>query len=81
MGDPDVDFGYVRVDPAEKQRRVQNVFESVAQRYDLMNDLMSGGLHRLWKRFAVELSGVRKGAKVLDIASGTGISRVCLRDA
>jgi len=51
---------------------VRGVFDSVAQRYDLMNDLMSGGMHRLWKRFAVERAGVREGAVVLDLASGTG---------
>jgi demethylmenaquinone methyltransferase / 2-methoxy-6-polyprenyl-1,4-benzoquinol methylase len=65
------DFGFDRVAPAEKARRVRGVFESVAGKYDLMNDLMSWGLHRLWKRFAVELSGVRPGASVLDVAGGT----------
>ena len=66
------DFGYEQVDIDEKARRVRGVFDSVARRYDLMNDLMSGGLHRLWKRFAVEVAGLRTGARVLDIASGTG---------
>jgi demethylmenaquinone methyltransferase/2-methoxy-6-polyprenyl-1,4-benzoquinol methylase len=66
------DFGYEKVAPEEKTRRVRGVFESVAGKYDLMNDLMSGGLHRLWKRFAVELAGVRPGSCVLDIAGGTG---------
>ena len=65
-------FGYEQVTPAEKTRRVRGVFDSVAAKYDLMNDLMSGGLHRIWKRFAVEVSGVRTGAKVLDLAGGTG---------
>ena len=65
-------FGYEQVPPDEKTRRVRGVFDSVAQRYDLMNDLMSGGMHRLWKRFAVERAGVREGAVVLDLASGTG---------
>ncbi len=65
------DFGYEQVTPAEKTRRVREVFESVAGKYDLMNDLMSGGLHRLWKRFAVEIAAVRPGARVLDIAGGT----------
>ena len=65
-------FGYERVTPDEKSRRVRGVFDSVARRYDLMNDLMSAGLHRGWKRFTVELSGVRKGARVLDLAGGTG---------
>ena len=65
------DFGFERVSPEEKTQRVKGVFESVATRYDLMNDLMSGGLHRAWKRFAVEASGIRKGARVLDVAGGT----------
>lgn len=64
-------FGYEEVTPDEKTRRVRGVFESVASRYDVMNDMMSAGLHRVWKRFAVELARVRKGAKVLDIAGGT----------
>ena len=66
------DFGYQPVPEDEKSRRVAGVFDSVAPRYDLMNDLMSAGLHRLWKRFAVEASGVRPGERVLDIAGGTG---------
>jgi len=66
------DFGYQKVAEEEKSRKVAGVFESVAARYDLMNDLMSGGLHRLWKRFAVEASGVRPGESVLDVAAGTG---------
>jgi len=65
-------FGFEEVSPDEKTRRVRGVFDSVAGRYDLMNDLMSGGLHRLWKRFAIERSGVRAGARVLDLAGGTG---------
>ena len=65
-------FGYQQVDEDEKARRVGDVFRSVAGRYDVMNDLMSLGLHRLWKRFAIELSGVRAGARVLDVASGSG---------
>jgi demethylmenaquinone methyltransferase / 2-methoxy-6-polyprenyl-1,4-benzoquinol methylase len=71
MNDP-TDFGYERVSPDEKTRRVRGVFDSVAGKYDLMNDLMSAGLHRMWKRFTVEVSGVRAGAKVLDLAGGTG---------
>ena len=67
----ETDFGFERVSPDEKTRRVKGVFESVAKKYDLMNDLMSGGLHRAWKRFAVEASGVRAGASVLDVAGGT----------
>ncbi|HSC96607.1 MAG TPA: bifunctional demethylmenaquinone methyltransferase/2-methoxy-6-polyprenyl-1,4-benzoquinol methylase UbiE [Burkholderiales bacterium] len=66
------DFGYQPVPEEEKAKRVAGVFDSVAPRYDLMNDLMSVGLHRLWKRFAVEASGVRPGERVLDIAGGTG---------
>jgi len=66
------DFGYREVDKKEKADLVADVFHSVASRYDLMNDLMSGGIHRIWKRFTIELSGVRKGHAVLDIAGGTG---------
>lgn len=66
------DFGYQQVAVEEKAGRVADVFHSVAARYDLMNDLMSGGVHRLWKRFTIELAGVRAGQKVLDIAGGTG---------
>jgi demethylmenaquinone methyltransferase / 2-methoxy-6-polyprenyl-1,4-benzoquinol methylase len=68
----DADFGFERVPEAEKARRVRAVFDSVAERYDLMNDLMSLGLHRLWKRFAVLLARVRPGERVLDVASGSG---------
>ncbi len=66
------DFGYQQVSTDEKTRRVGQVFDSVADRYDLMNDLMSLGVHRLWKRFALGLTGVRHGDRVLDLASGTG---------
>ncbi len=72
MTGPTTDFGFDRVTPAEKTARVGQVFSSVAGRYDLMNDLMSLGVHRLWKREAVLLSGVRRGAAVLDVAGGTG---------
>ena len=65
-------FGFEQVDVDDKARRVRGVFDSVARRYDLMNDLMSVGLHRVWKRFAVEVAGLRPGARVLDLASGTG---------
>tara|TARA_B100000795_G_scaffold75918_1_gene53948 strand:- start:1522 stop:2268 length:747 start_codon:yes stop_codon:yes gene_type:complete len=65
-------FGYETVDVDEKAGKVADVFHSVAGSYDLMNDLMSGGIHRLWKRMTIEMSGVRKGHKVLDIAGGTG---------
>jgi demethylmenaquinone methyltransferase / 2-methoxy-6-polyprenyl-1,4-benzoquinol methylase len=72
VSDKTTHFGYEQVPEAEKARRVGAVFESVAPSYDLMNDLMSLGLHRLWKRFALELSGVRAGSRVLDVASGSG---------
>ena len=65
-------FGFRSVPAGEKQPLVDEVFHKVAKRYDLMNDLMSGGVHRLWKRFTIELSGVRNGNAVLDIAGGTG---------
>jgi len=65
-------FGYEEVPVADKQVRVRQVFDSVASRYDLMNDLMSMGIHRLWKRRAIELAGVRRGQRVLDLAAGTG---------
>jgi len=67
-----IDFGYQQIPVADKENKVAEVFHSVASKYDLMNDIMSMGIHRLWKRFTVELSGVRKGQKVLDIAGGTG---------
>jgi demethylmenaquinone methyltransferase/2-methoxy-6-polyprenyl-1,4-benzoquinol methylase len=65
-------FGYQEVPVGEKQQRVRAVFDSVATRYDLMNDLMSLGIHRLWKRRAIEMAGVRRGQRVLDLAAGTG---------
>jgi demethylmenaquinone methyltransferase/2-methoxy-6-polyprenyl-1,4-benzoquinol methylase len=65
-------FGFQEVAEEEKAHKVEEVFSSVAQRYDLMNDLMSGGLHRLWKRFTVEQSFLRPGNRVLDVAGGTG---------
>lgn len=65
-------FGYQQVSLEEKARKVADVFHSVADQYDVMNDLMSFGIHRLWKRYAIELSGVKKGQRVLDIAGGTG---------
>ena len=66
------DFGFTRVARDAKAGMVRGVFDSVASRYDLMNDLMSGGIHRLWKRFTIELSAARPGQTVLDIAGGTG---------
>jgi demethylmenaquinone methyltransferase / 2-methoxy-6-polyprenyl-1,4-benzoquinol methylase len=68
----DTDFGYERVPWDEKQRRVRGVFDSVAGNYDLMNDLMSGGAHRLWKEFTLSLTGLRPGQRALDVAGGTG---------
>jgi len=68
----DVDFGHRKVAPEEKTRLVRGVFESVADNYDLMNDLMSFGTHRLFKRMTLEMSGVRAGNRVLDLAGGTG---------
>lgn len=65
-------FGYQRVNAADKTRKVAQVFHSVADRYDLMNDLMSGGIHRLWKFIAVEALALRPGHAVLDLAGGTG---------
>lgn len=65
-------FGYETVDVDDKARRVRGVFDSVAGNYDLMNDLMSAGLHRLWKRFTIEQAAVRRGQQVLDLAGGTG---------
>ncbi|MGM0434847.1 MAG: bifunctional demethylmenaquinone methyltransferase/2-methoxy-6-polyprenyl-1,4-benzoquinol methylase UbiE [Pseudomonadota bacterium] len=73
MADQDTThFGYHEVPKQEKAKRVGQVFSSVASRYDLMNDLMSMGIHRLWKRFTIELSSVRPGHRILDIAGGTG---------
>ena len=66
------DFGYERVPWDEKAHRVRGVFDSVARNYDLMNDLMSGGAHRLWKRFTLMLTGLRPGQRALDVAGGTG---------
>jgi demethylmenaquinone methyltransferase/2-methoxy-6-polyprenyl-1,4-benzoquinol methylase len=65
-------FGFETVDEADKARRVRGVFDSVATRYDLMNDLMSGGLHRLWKAYTVTVANLREGDRALDIAGGTG---------
>jgi len=66
------DFGYQTVPVDDKAELVKGVFDSVASRYDIMNDLMSGGLHRLWKRRTIEQAGIRKGHAVLDLAGGTG---------
>ena len=72
MSEKTTHFGFQTVNVEEKAERVRNVFDSVASRYDIMNDLMSLGIHRLWKHIAVDLAGVRNGMKVLDLASGTG---------
>ena len=74
MNEPNnsVDFGYQSVSPGEKTRRVDDVFSSVASRYDLMNDLMSFGIHRLWKRLCAHLIYLKPGSLVLDLACGTG---------
>ena len=75
MSTPDTqttDFGFEQVPVGDKARRVRAVFDSVADRYDLMNDLMSAGAHRFWKRFALSLTGLRPGGRVLDVAGGTG---------
>jgi len=82
MNDPGrtVDFGYEKVAWTEKAKRVRAVFASVADRYDVMNDLMSFGAHRLWKRFALSLTGLRPGQHALDVAGGTGdLARGLLR--
>ncbi len=72
MSERTTHFGFEKVPLRDKARRVSSVFSSVAESYDLMNDLMSFGVHRLWKRFVVDLAGVRPGQQVLDLASGTG---------
>jgi demethylmenaquinone methyltransferase/2-methoxy-6-polyprenyl-1,4-benzoquinol methylase len=66
------DFGYKEVPAAEKAKHVRAVFDSVADKYDLMNDLMSAGVHRLWKRYALSQTGLRPGQSALDVAGGTG---------
>ena len=76
----DTHFGFEAVPEAEKAKRVAGVFTSVAGKYDVMNDLMSAGLHRVWKRFAVDISGVRTGQHVLDVAGGSAdLSRLFLK--
>jgi demethylmenaquinone methyltransferase/2-methoxy-6-polyprenyl-1,4-benzoquinol methylase len=81
MADPKTtDFGFERVPEDEKARRVADVFRSVAGSYDVMNDLMSAGLHRVWKRFAVGVSGVQPGQRVLDVAGGTGDLAALMRE-
>lgn len=70
--DDNTHFGYEQVKASEKAGRVAEVFHSVAKNYDVMNDVMSMGVHRLWKRFTIEIAGVKRGEKVLDLAGGTG---------
>lgn len=70
--DPETDFGFQRIPLTEKARRVSKVFHQVADNYDVMNDLMSLGLHRVWKRYTVDLAAVRPGQYILDLAAGTG---------
>ena len=80
MSDKTTHFGFETVSEADKAKRVAGVFTSVAGKYDVMNDLMSGGLHRLWKRFAVSVSAVRPGQRVLDVAGGSAdLSRLFLK--
>ena len=71
MSEKTTHFGFESVAEADKAKRVAGVFSSVASSYDIMNDLMSGGLHRLWKAFTIQIAGVREGDKVLDVAGGT----------
>src|SRR5271155_2831147 len=70
--DPKVDFGFEKVAWADKAGRVRSVFASVAGKYDVMNDLMSFGVHRLWKQFTLSLTGLKPGQRALDVAGGTG---------
>ncbi len=70
--EPLADFGFERVPRRQKAQRVRGVFDSVADRYDVMNDLMSAGLHRLWKRFTLDLASLHSGQRALDVAGGTG---------
>ena len=72
MPDKTTHFGFRDVPVKEKGRRVRDVFDSVADNYDLMNDMMSFGIHRLWKRFAINMAGLQPGLQVLDLAGGTG---------
>ncbi len=82
MSDKQTHFGYQTVDEAEKAAKVAEVFHSVADRYDVMNDLMSAGMHRVWKRFLQLKANVRPGMRCLDIAGGTGdVSRLLATDA
>jgi len=70
--EPTTHFGFKQVESSQKVNMVKEVFQSVAAKYDIMNDLMSLGVHRLWKRYTIDCSGARAGHKVLDLAGGTG---------
>ena len=72
MPDKTTHFGFTDVPVEEKEQRVRGVFDSVADNYDLMNDMMSFGIHRLWKRYAINMAGLQPGQQVLDLAGGTG---------
>lgn len=72
MSEQKTHFGFQEVPESQKARKVADVFDSVANKYDIMNDVMSAGLHRIWKAFTITQSGVREGSRVLDIAGGTG---------
>ncbi len=75
-------FGFETVDETDKAKRVAGVFTSVASKYDIMNDLMSAGMHRIWKRFAISIAGVRPGQRVLDVAGGSAdMARLYSREA
>lgn len=80
MTDPTTHFGFREVPTGDKAKLVRSVFDSVAGKYDLMNDLMSMGIHRIWKRIALQLSHVRYGEKVLDLAGGTGDMTALFRE-
>ena len=73
-------FGYQNVESNKKEQLVANVFHSVAAKYDIMNDVMSFGVHRLWKRFTIDAANVRPGNKILDLAGGTGDLTKLLRE-
>ena len=75
-----VSFGFQDVTESEKTRKVEGVFDSVAKQYDLMNDLMSFGVHRFWKRFTLIHTGLKKGMSALDVAGGTGDLSVLLQN-
>jgi demethylmenaquinone methyltransferase/2-methoxy-6-polyprenyl-1,4-benzoquinol methylase len=82
MSEDKTHFGYQTVAESEKASKVAEVFHSVAERYDVMNDLMSAGLHRIWKAFTIGRAAVRPGMRVLDIAGGTGdLARAFARQA